>query len=148
MNASSLAFGGGVYIADTSVWGRTGVGRPFQGEWEQALSDNQIAACTVTLMEMLHTARNADEFAALEADFDGLQMFPVGEAEFEFAIDAMRTLAALGSLKHRVKLPDALIAATAFRNGVGVLHYDHHYDTLAEVLDFESRWVAEPGSID
>ena len=109
--------------------------------------DNQIAACTVTLMEMLWTAQTAAEFAVLETEFAGLPMFSVGEAEFEFAIDAMRSLAGMGGGKHRVKLPDALIAATAFCNGVGVLHYDHHYDTLAEVLAFDSRWVAPAGSL-
>jgi predicted nucleic acid-binding protein len=146
MNAP-MSFGGGVYIADTSVWGRTGRERPFQDEWEQALEENRIAACSVTLMEMLHTARNAAEFAALEYEFSGLRMFPVGEREFALAVQAMRELAQVGAGKHRVKLPDALVAATATRNNVGVLHYDRHYDTLAEVLGFESRWVAPRGSM-
>jgi hypothetical protein len=29
-----------------------------------------------------------------------------------------------------------------------VLHYDRHFDTLASVLTFTSRWVAPAGSID
>jgi hypothetical protein len=29
-----------------------------------------------------------------------------------------------------------------------VLHYDHHFDTLATVLTFISQWVAPAGSID
>jgi hypothetical protein len=28
-----------------------------------------------------------------------------------------------------------------------VLHYDGHYDLLSEVIDFESRWAAEPNSL-
>jgi hypothetical protein len=28
-----------------------------------------------------------------------------------------------------------------------VLHYDNHYDTLAEIMTFESVWLAAPGSL-
>ena len=48
---------------------------------------------------------------------------------------------------HRLPFQDALIAATAARQNVGVLHYDGHFDTLSKVLGFESRWVAAPGSL-
>jgi predicted nucleic acid-binding protein len=40
-----------------------------------------------------------------------------------------------------------LIAAAAQEAGVGVLHYDRHYDRLAKVLNFESVWIAPPGSL-
>jgi hypothetical protein len=30
---------------------------------------------------------------------------------------------------------------------VGVLHYDEDFDTLATVLEFESRWIAPRGSL-
>ncbi len=64
------------------------------------------------------------------------------------AVWAVRQLAAKGSDgAHRVRVPDALIAAAAADRGFGVLHYDTHFDRLAEVLSFESQWVAEPGSI-
>lgn len=31
--------------------------------------------------------------------------------------------------------------------GFGVLHYDEHYDRLAPVLGFESRWIVPRGSV-
>jgi predicted nucleic acid-binding protein len=43
---------------------------------------------------------------------------------------------------------DLVIAAAATSAGFGVLHYDGDFDTLAEVLPFESRWLAPPGSLD
>jgi predicted nucleic acid-binding protein len=46
-----------------------------------------------------------------------------------------------------VPVADLLIAATAQDSGLGVLHYDHHYDRLAEVLTFETRWLAPPGTL-
>jgi predicted nucleic acid-binding protein len=52
-----------------------------------------------------------------------------------------------GAGYHRAKLPDALIAAAAQQAGIGVLHYDRHYDRLAEVLHFDSRWIAPAGTL-
>ncbi|MGH2878195.1 MAG: hypothetical protein ACRDK4_01115 [Solirubrobacteraceae bacterium] len=48
---------------------------------------------------------------------------------------------------HRVRVPDALIAAAAAERGFGVLHYDTHFDRLATVLSLTSQWVAPAGSI-
>ncbi len=47
-----------------------------------------------------------------------------------------------------MKLPDLLVAAAAADAGIGALHYDADYDTLAEVLRFDSRWIAPRGSLD
>jgi predicted nucleic acid-binding protein len=46
-----------------------------------------------------------------------------------------------------VKFPDLLIAAAAQDAALSVLHYDAHFDRLADVLSFESRWLAPPGSL-
>ncbi len=42
---------------------------------------------------------------------------------------------------------DVLIAACAQEAGIGVLHYDARFDRLAEVMGFESRWIAPAGSL-
>jgi predicted nucleic acid-binding protein len=42
---------------------------------------------------------------------------------------------------------DYLTAASAQALGGAVLHYDRDYDRLAEVMEFESVWIAPPGSI-
>ncbi|HTC71412.1 MAG TPA: hypothetical protein VK655_00890 [Solirubrobacteraceae bacterium] len=39
--------------------------------------------------------------------------------------------------RHRLPIPDLLIAACAQQHQAAVLHHDRHYDTLAEVLAFE-----------
>ena len=46
-----------------------------------------------------------------------------------------------------MKVVDALIAAVAQESALGVIHYDEHYDRLATVLSFESRWLAPRGSL-
>lgn len=45
---------------------------------------------------------------------------------------------------HRVPPIDYLIAACAHEAGAGVLHHDRHYDRLAGVMGFESRWILPP----
>ncbi len=63
------------------------------------------------------------------------------------ALEAQGQLAAAGH--HRIPPADVLIAAMADRAGLGILHYDHHYDRLADKTDlaFDSVWLAEPGSL-
>lgn len=44
-------------------------------------------------------------------------------------------------------MADVLIAACAQEAGISVLRYDAHFDRLAEVMGFESRWIAPAGSL-
>ncbi len=143
---STAAFGGGVLIADTSVWQRTN--HPaLRAPWADAVRAGTIATCSIVTLELLYSTRDADEFGAVEADQAALRDVPVTVSVQRAAIGALRALAETGPRRHRVPLADALIAAAAQEAGVGVLHYDHHYDRLAEVLAFDSRWAAQPGSL-
>ncbi|HEV2772676.1 MAG TPA: hypothetical protein VGV57_07610 [Thermoleophilaceae bacterium] len=56
---------------------------------------------------------------------------------------AMHELGSRSPGYHRVALPDYLIAAPAEAAGFGVLYYDR----LTEVMSFQSRWIAPPGSL-
>lgn len=58
---------------------------------------------------------------------------------------ALRELAASGPPHHRVPITDVLIGAAAAERGIGVLHYDEHFDRIAAVLGFESRWIVPAG---
>ena len=140
------AFGGGVFIADKSVWTRAGHPR-LLAEWATALRGGQIATCSIVKLELLYSARDAQGLASLERDLSALRDVPVTASVHREAVRAMRELAAAGPLHHRVPLPDLLIAATAQDAGLGVLHLDRHFDLLAEVLVFDSRWAADPAEL-
>jgi predicted nucleic acid-binding protein len=64
-------------------------------------------------------------------------------------VTAQAELAAVAEISHRVKPVDLLIAAIASERGLGVLHYDHDYDTIEKhtALSFASVWVASRASI-
>ncbi len=59
----------------------------------------------------------------------------------------MRALAHRSAGAQRIPIVDYMVAATAQETGAAVLHYDGDYDTLAEVMEFESVWLAPAGSL-
>jgi predicted nucleic acid-binding protein len=116
--------------------------------WAVALRGRQIATCSIVTLELLYSARDAQELTIIEAEQALLRDVPVAASAQRAAIGALRDLASEGPGQHRVPLADALIAAAAQDAGVDVLHYDHHYDRLAQVLHFTSVWVAPPGALE
>jgi predicted nucleic acid-binding protein len=104
--------------------------------------------CPVVTLELLYDAPNRERVEAVASALAGLRQAPITRSATDAAIWAVRELAARGSAgAHRVRIPDALIAAAAAERGFGVLHYDQHFDRLASVLNFASQWVATEGSI-
>jgi predicted nucleic acid-binding protein len=144
--APSVAYDDGVFIADKSAW-ECARNPAVRAEWSEAMLNGQICTCPIVNLELLYSTQDEAAFGHLEADLAQLRDIPITRSVTNAALAGLRQLASLQPLYHRVKLPDALIAAAAQDAGVGVLHYDHHYDRLAEVLVFESRWIAPAGSV-
>ncbi len=139
-------WGGRRYLIDKSAAARAG--HPsISREWRAAAEAGQLVVCPVFLMEALQSARNAGELEEVEAELGVLPEVRMHHSTWRVAVGALRDLAALGPGHHRVSLPDALIAAAGQENALGVIHYDEHYDRLATVLAFESRWLAPRGSL-
>jgi predicted nucleic acid-binding protein len=134
-------------IADASAWSRSG--QPQVSEpWANALRAGRIAVCSIVKLELLYVACDHASVLDFEALLAPLRDVPVTASVQRAAIAAVRDLAAIGPFHHRVPVADVLIAAAAQEAGIGVLHYDHHYDRLADVLAFESRWLAPSGALD
>jgi predicted nucleic acid-binding protein len=140
-------YGGNVFIADTSAWARAHRDE-IQRDWQQALHNRQIATCPIVKLEFLRSARTGAEFDEWAADLAELHNVPVTRSVTNAAESAFRRLAhASPGPQRAVPLPDLVIAACAQDAAVGVLHYDEHFDRLAEVLSFESRWIAPRGAL-
>ena len=85
-------FGGARLIADKSAW--TKARHPAVRErWERAYRDGQIISCSIVDLELLYSARNADEFTEIEAELQALEHVPIGSDELATAVRAMRNLA-------------------------------------------------------
>lgn len=106
-----------------------------------------VARCGLVDLEMLFTARSADEIEEVTAERQlAFPLVPVIQADFDRAAEVMLLLAREG--KHRsAKLPDLLIAAVAERAGLVLLHYDADFEHISEVTGQTARWVAPQGSL-
>jgi predicted nucleic acid-binding protein len=145
---SRAPFGGGIFIADTSAWARA-KNPPVRAQWTAAIEAGVIATTAPVRFELLLSATDGAEFEALDEALAKLRDIPISRSVTNAAMHALRRLAHARPPVHRgVRVPDLLIAAAAQDAGIGVLHYDEHFDRLATVLAFESRWTAPRGSLD
>jgi predicted nucleic acid-binding protein len=132
-------------LADKSAWARVG---SYPDAWLDALDADRVVICAVAHLELLYSARTRSDVAQLDAELGCLRDMPISRGTLVAAKRAMLDLAVRGSNgNHRVPHQDAIIAACAAEHGCAVLHYDAHYDRLAEVLGFESIWAAPRGTI-
>jgi len=98
-------------------------------------------------MEILLTARGGGELDLLAERLDTIRAAPLTTGVIRAAEHAMRTLAHRSAGAQRLPLVDYLVAAAAQELGAAVIHYDHDYDTLAELMEFESLWLAPAGTL-
>jgi predicted nucleic acid-binding protein len=102
--------------------------------------------CEPVILELLYSTSNVETFDRLAGAMDALRKIAISESVLRAARDAMRQLASTVPLSHRLPPIDYIVAAAAQSAGVGVLHYDEHFDRLATVLGFDSVWLAPRGS--
>ena len=137
----------GPWVADTSAWARARE-RKVAPEWRRAARAGDLIACPPVTMELIFDAPDREAVREVAQAMAGFRQAPITRSVTDAAIWAMCRLAETGAAgNHRVRVPDALVAAAAAERGFGVLHYDRHFDALAKVLSFRSQWVAPPGSI-
>jgi predicted nucleic acid-binding protein len=137
-------------LLDNSAWVRLGDAKlPAQraDEIAASLETGRIAACLPFLLEAGYSARTAREHDQLLAELRSLPLYHLDEVAEQRALDAQAQLARAGH--HRLPPVDLLVAALADRHNLGILHYDHDYDVIAEKTDlkFDSVWLAARGTL-
>lgn len=120
---------------------------PRAQEIADALEQRRLGVCLPFLLEAGYSARSATDHDELLSELMALPILHIDSEVERRAVDAQRQLARAGH--HRLPPVDLIISALADRHGVGVLHYDRDYDTLATRtdLDFASVWLARRGSL-
>lgn len=93
------------------------------------LLDNEIATCHPVRMEILAGARNEQHLNNLRRLLARAALVPTSATDYEQAAGMYRTCRRNGETVR--KLVDCLIAATAIRADLSVLHHDADFDTLA-----------------
>jgi predicted nucleic acid-binding protein len=144
MPPAAEPFGSGISLVfDTSAWNRQR-DPAVSPRWQATLAAGLIVICPVVALELLAASRDEDAFRGLDRTLGALPQAPVTRAACERALSASREL----SGRRRIPAADYLIAAAAAERGLGVLHYDRHFDPLCAVLGIESVLIAPRGALD
>ena len=134
-----------VYLIDKSALARMEDPR-VQARLAPVIAAGDAATCAIIELEVLYSARNRDEHARTRARRQlAYRQLELTGAMFERAIEVQGLLAARG--RHRLPIPDLIIAAAAEAAGMTVLHYDADFDTIAAVTRQSMEWVAPRGSL-
>ncbi|GAA1664426.1 type II toxin-antitoxin system toxin ribonuclease C21 [Glycomyces endophyticus] len=134
------------YLVDNSVFARQR--KPAVAARLGPLSQQgQLALCGVVKAEIQVSVRGEEELAFLQWSFDRFEHLPMPDDVWDRVLDVQRELVKR-SLHRSVKIPDLLVAATAERHRVRVLHYDRDFDHIAEVTGQATEWVVPAGEAD
>ena len=94
-----------------------------------ALLEHEIATCHTIRMEVLAGARDEQHLADLRGLLARASLLPTEPTDYEAAAALYRTCRRRGETVR--KLIDCLIAATAIRSAIPILHSDNDFDVLA-----------------
>ena len=137
-------------LADTSAWSwsRRRSCPELRTEFDRSLIDGELATCDMVRLELLHSARNPEEFLAIRGELGALPDCPIGPAQWARALWVYEQLSARGGAFQRaVPHPDLLIAAAAEAADMTLLHYDDDYDHIAAITGQPTRWLAPRGTL-
>lgn len=121
------------WLIDKSALVRLGECRDA-AKWAERIERGLVRITTVTLLEVGYSARSADDMGD-QFDLPPVSMMPVEHltpAAEKRSVEVLRELARQG--QHRApSIPDLLIAATAERARLTVLHLDKDFELIAEI---------------
>ncbi|MBP8537608.1 PIN domain nuclease [Streptomyces sp. MK37H] len=133
------------FLIDTSAFHR--LHRKSGNDWDGAVAAGRVHLCDYTRLEVLYSARSVRHGNDLRVQLDQFPWVPLPDQAADRA--AMVQMLMLRRGTHRSAGPvDLLTAAVAELSGLTLLHYDRDFDTLAEITEQPTRWIADPGSLD
>jgi predicted nucleic acid-binding protein len=119
---------------------------PVRRRLAPIIEAGDAATCSIVDLEVLYSVRNFEVHQRTRQRRSlAYGKVVLSEDVFERAIDVQGELAKSG--RHRVPIPDLLVAAAAEKAGLTVLHYDSDYDTIASVTGQPTEWVVPRGSV-
>lgn len=132
------------YLADKSALARLHH-PPVARRLGPLLLEGLVATTPIIDLEVLYSARSPADYEEILAERRALPSYPLTREVTDRAIEVQQRLAQGG--RHRLPLPDLLIAAAAELNDLAVMHYDADYDRIAEVTGQRCEWVVPQGSL-
>ncbi|MFC5663303.1 PIN domain nuclease [Kitasatospora misakiensis] len=114
---------------------------------DRLFNEGRLALCGAVELEIMHSARSKADADRIREGLRGFDWLPTPDEVWDRAIEVQAMLTTAGNWR-ALSVADLLIAATAERHGVSVLHYDGDYDMIAAVTGQPTRWVVPPGTAD
>jgi predicted nucleic acid-binding protein len=133
------------FLVDKSALARMPL-EPVRRRLAPILEAGEAATCSIIELEVLYSVRSFDEHRQTRHRRAlAYAKVPLTEQVFERAMDVQGELAKCG--RHRLPIPDLLVAAAAEIAHLTVLHYDGDFDTIAELTGQPAEWVVPRGSV-
>ena len=133
------------FLIDKSALARMPL-EPVRRRLAPIIEAGEAATCSIVDLEVLYSVRNFEEHRrTCQRRSLAYTKVPLTEDIFGRAMDVQGELSK--SRRHRVPIPDLLVAATAEKGGLTVLHYDGDYDIIASVTGQPAEWVVPRGSL-
>jgi predicted nucleic acid-binding protein len=134
------------YLPDTSVWARLSHD-PVRAALVPHISRGLVGTCLIIDLEILYSARTGAEHSHYRAQREAFEYFAMTDEIAQRAVEVQGILAQRS--QHRsVSIPDLLVAATAERYQLTVLHYDGDYDRIAALTGQSAEWIVSRGTAD
>ncbi|HEX7183671.1 MAG TPA: PIN domain nuclease [Thermoanaerobaculia bacterium] len=133
------------YLIDKSALARMPL-EPVRERLAPIIESGEAATCAIIDLEILFSARNAEEHERIrQRRALAYYSLPVTEENLQRAIAIQGELARSG--RHRIPIPDLIIAAIAEAAGLILLHYDRDFDLIAEVTGQPTEWIVARGIV-
>jgi predicted nucleic acid-binding protein len=135
-------------LADTSAWTTRHRSHEARAAFDSLVARGQIATCEPVVFELLRSERDSAAMDARRDDLAGLPSVGIQERTWRRALDVLTQIADHRSSTHRsFPLADLLVAAAAELSELPVVHYDRHFELIAEVTGQPVRALAPLGSL-
>jgi len=133
------------YLVDKSALARMPL-PPVRKRLAPIIEGGKAATCSIIDLEVLFSARGHEDHESIRARRAlSYARVPMTQQVFERAIQVQGELAR--DRRHRLPIPDLLVAAAAESAGLVVLHYDADFERIAEVTGQPTEWVVPRGSV-
>ena len=132
------------FLVDTSAITRlsdAGVRERF----EEMVLSRSVAVSRLAALELGFSARHATEWDDIQKSLHHMTILDSHDDDTRQALLIQRELSVRG-LRGR-KIVDLLVASTALRTGLTVMHYDQDFDHIASVTGQPTQWIAPRGSL-
>lgn len=134
-------------LLDTSAWNRSTATAELTVRWTDLVASRRVVLCPPVRLEILFSARDPADYAALADELEGLPSVELSREAVRRAGQVQSLLAARG--QHRGPSPvDLYVAAIAELNSATLVHYDRHFDAIAQVTGQPVEWIAPRGTLD